>query len=82
MVILCATIPPDCAQNFGQHSKDLGLRHLYAPISDGSAKAAQGALSIMAFGTPATFAAAKPASDAMAETAQRPGNAAGAGSQQ
>jgi 3-hydroxyisobutyrate dehydrogenase-like beta-hydroxyacid dehydrogenase len=59
---------------------ELGLLYLDAPISGGSVKAAEGALTIMASGTPEAFAAAQPALDAMAATVFALGDAAGAGS--
>jgi 3-hydroxyisobutyrate dehydrogenase-like beta-hydroxyacid dehydrogenase len=58
----------------------LGLHYLDAPISGGSKKAAAGALSVMASGTPEAFAAARPVLEAVAETVFELGDAAGAGS--
>ncbi|MEX0368166.1 MAG: L-threonate dehydrogenase [Ruegeria sp.] len=80
VVLACATVPPDFARDMEARCRAHGVHYLDAPISGGSVKAAQGALSIMAAGTPAAFSAARPALDAMAETVFELGNAAGPGS--
>jgi putative dehydrogenase len=79
-IIACATVAPEFARTCAVQCAKLGLHYLDAPISGGAAKAALGKLSIMASGTPATFDAATPALDAMAETVFRLGDEAGAGS--
>jgi 3-hydroxyisobutyrate dehydrogenase-like beta-hydroxyacid dehydrogenase len=61
-----------CAQN--------NIKYLDAPISGGAIKAAAGKLSIMASGPADTFAAARPALDAMAETVFELGDKIGSGS--
>ena len=78
-VISCATVPPDFARDMAARCAERGVRYLDAPISGGSVKAAQGALSVMAGGAPEAFAAARPALDAMAETVFELGDT-GAGS--
>ena len=60
VVIACATVPPACAHDFAARCDAYGVHYLDAPISGGSAKAANGQLSIMASGKPAAFAAANP----------------------
>ncbi|MEX0308630.1 MAG: L-threonate dehydrogenase [Tateyamaria sp.] len=80
VVMACATVPPDFARDMEARCRAHGVHYLDAPISGGSVKAAQGALSIMAAGTPEAFGAARPALDAMAETVFELGNAAGPGS--
>ncbi|WP_299153036.1 L-threonate dehydrogenase [uncultured Tateyamaria sp.] len=80
VVIACATVAPDFAKDMAAHCADHALHYLDAPISGGSIKAAQGALTIMASGTPAAFDAAQTTLDAMAETVFRLGDAAGPGS--
>ena len=57
-----------------------GVHYLDAPISGGAGKAAAGALTVMASGTEAAFAAARPALAAIAETVFELGDEAGAGS--
>ncbi|MDH4989395.1 NAD(P)-dependent oxidoreductase [Aquamicrobium lusatiense] len=80
VVISCATIDPQQAIAFEQQLAGKGILFLDAPISGGSARAAQGKLSIMASGSPEAFAKAEPALDAMAETLFRLGDRAGPGS--
>lgn len=80
VVIACATVAPDFARDMAARCGDLGLHYLDAPISGGSIKAAQGALTIMASGTPAAFQAAEAALTATSERVFRLGDAAGAGS--
>jgi len=80
VVIACATVAPDFARAMEACCNGRGVHYLDAPISGGAAKAAQGRLSVMAAGTPAAFAAARPVLDACAETVFELGNAAGAGS--
>ncbi|WP_147108315.1 L-threonate dehydrogenase [Tateyamaria sp. syn59] len=80
VVMACATVPPDFARDMEARCKTHGVHYLDAPISGGSIKAAQGALSIMAAGTPEAFAAARHALDAMAETVFELGDHAGPGS--
>lgn len=80
VVISCATVPPDFAKAMEARCQALGVHYLDAPISGGSLKAAQGALSIMASGTAAAFDAARPVLDATAQSVFELGSAAGAGS--
>lgn len=80
VVIACATVPPDFAREMEARCAAHGVLYLDAPISGGAAKAASGQLSIMASGSPAAFAAAKPVLDATAQTVFALGDAAGAGS--
>ena len=80
VVLACATVPPDFARDMEARCAALGVHYLDAPISGGSKKAAEGALSVMASGTPEAFAAARPVLDAVAATVFELGDAAGAGS--
>lgn len=80
VVIACATVPPDFAREMEARCAAHGVLYLDAPISGGAAKAASGQLSIMASGSAAAFAAAKPVLDATAQTVFELGDAAGAGS--
>ncbi len=80
VVLSCATLPPNSARDLAARCADRGLHYLDAPISGGSVKAAQGALSIMASGSPEAFAAADPVLDALAQTVFRLGDTPGAGS--
>ena len=67
-VIACATVPPDFARDMASRCAERGVHYLDAPISGGSVKAAQGALSVMAGGSAEAITSAGPALDAMAET--------------
>ena len=80
VVIASATVPPDFARDMEARCAARGVHYLDAPISGGSLKAANGQLSIMASGTPETFAAARLVLDAIAETVFELGDSAGAGS--
>ena len=79
-VMACATVAPAFAAEMEARCRAHGVLYLDAPISGGSVKAAQGALSVMASGEAAAFAAAQPALDAVAEKVFRLGDAAGPGS--
>ena len=79
-VLGCATVPPDFAREMEKRCGAYGVLYLDAPISGGSKKAASGALSVMASGSPEAFQAARPALAAMAETVFELGDTAGAGS--
>lgn len=79
-VIACATVAPDFARAMESRCAEHGVLYLDAPISGGSVKAAAGQLSVMASGSQAAFAAARPALDAMAQMVFELGDAAGAGS--
>ena len=80
VVICCVTVSPDFARSMAARCEGLGLQYLDAPISGGSVKAANGKLAIMASGTPAAFAAARPMLDACAEKMFELGDSAGMGS--
>ncbi len=80
VVISCATIDPQQAIAFETELSEKGILYLDAPISGGSARAAQGKLSVMASGSQEAFEKAQPALDAMAETVFRLGDGAGPGS--
>lgn len=80
VVIGCATVAPDFARQMAAQCETSGVHYLDAPISGGSVKASQGALSVMASGTKDAFAAARPVLDATAATVFELGDSAGAGS--
>lgn len=79
-VIACATMAPDVARDLAARCDALGLHYLDAPISGGTFRAADGELSILASGSPAAFARARPALHAMAATVFELGDQPGAGS--
>lgn len=80
VILSCVTMAPDQARALAAKAGEFGLLFLDAPISGGSAKAARGALAILASGSDEAFAAAKPALDAMAESVFPLGPEPGAGS--
>jgi len=80
VVISCATVPPEFARSCETRLDALGLLYLDAPISGGSVKAAQGALTMMTSGSQAAYTASQPALDAMATKVFRLGDQAGPGS--
>lgn len=80
VVIACATVPPAFAREMEARCAAKGVHYLDAPISGGAAKAAQGALSIMAAGRADAFKAARPVLDACAQTVFELGSEAGPGS--
>ena len=80
VVVSCATVAPDLARDLAARCDALQILYLDAPISGGSVKAAEGALTMMASGSASSFDAAKPTLDAITQTVYRLGDEAGAGS--
>ena len=74
-----ATMDPQIARGLGARLEATGRRYLDAPISGGAAKAASGALTIMASGSKQAFDTARPGLDAMAGKVYELGEAAGTG---
>ncbi|TCT05967.1 L-threonate dehydrogenase [Aquabacter spiritensis] len=64
--VSCATMDPERARDLARRVTDGGRLYLDAPISGGAARAATGALTVLASGSPDAFARARPALDAMA----------------
>jgi L-threonate 2-dehydrogenase len=77
--ISSATMDPDVARRLAKQLEASGWHYLDAPISGGAQRAAQGELTILASGSPAAFAKARPALDAMAAKLYELGEAAGEG---
>ncbi len=77
--ISSATMDPAVARALAARVEASGRLYLDAPISGGAAKAADGALTVMASGTPEAFACARPALDAMAAKVYELGDEAGIG---
>lgn len=75
----CATMSPDQARKLGDRLEAVGRLYLDAPISGGALRAATGALTILASGSPAAFTAAAPALEAMAAKVYELGDGAGTG---
>ena len=74
-----ATMDPDVARRLSGELEATGRLYLDAPISGGAQRAAQGELTILASGSDAAFARARPALDAMAAKLYELGDAAGQG---
>jgi putative dehydrogenase len=74
-----ATMDPAVARALAARLEATGRHYLDAPMSGGAARAADGGLTFLASGTPAAFAKARPALDAMAGTLYELGDAAGQG---
>jgi L-threonate 2-dehydrogenase len=77
--VSCATMDPDVARKLATQLEATGRHYLDAPISGGAQRAAQGELTILASGSPAAFAKARPALDAMAAKLYELGDAPGLG---
>ncbi len=78
--LLSATIPPARAEHFAGRLLDAGMLAIDAPVSGGAAKAAEGAMTIMASGSPEAFVRADPVLRAIATRVFRLGDAPGAAS--
>jgi putative dehydrogenase len=74
-----ATMDPDVARKLAKQLEETGRHYLDAPISGGAQRAAQGELTILASGSTAAFAKARPALDAMAAKLYELGDAPGLG---
>jgi 3-hydroxyisobutyrate dehydrogenase len=79
VVVSCATMAPDRARSLAAAVEESGRHYVDAPISGGAQRAAEGALTILASGTPAAMAQARPALDAMAAKLYLLGDEAGIG---
>ena len=79
VVVSSATMDPEIARAFAKRVEAAGLFYLDAPISGGAQRAAEGALTVLASGSRAAFAKAKPALDAMAATLYDLGDEPGQG---
>lgn len=77
--ISSATMDPAVARSLAARLEAAGRHYLDAPISGGAVKAADGALTILASGSPEAFKIARPALDAMAANLYELGGAAGQG---
>jgi putative dehydrogenase len=74
-----ATMDPDVARRLAGELEPSGRHYLDAPISGGAQRAAEGELTILASGSKAAFARARPALDAMAAKLYELGDEAGQG---
>ncbi|HEY0235270.1 MAG TPA: L-threonate dehydrogenase [Afipia sp.] len=77
--ISCATMDPQIVRDLARRLEATGRLYLDAPTSGGSVRAAEGALTILASGSQAAFAKARPALDAMAAKLYELGDQPGTG---
>ena len=77
--VSCATMAPERARGLAARLEATGRHYLDAPMSGGAARAAEGALTMLASGSPAAFARAEAALAAMTGTLYRLGDAPGQG---
>jgi len=75
--ISCATMAPAAARELADRLGRLDLHYLDAPISGGAQRAAEGALTVLASGSPEAMAAAEAVLGAMATKVFRLGDAVG-----
>ena len=80
LFIMCSTVDPNWSVQLEGRLAGQGVLYLDAPISGGAAKAASGEMTMMTAGTPAAYAKAGGALDAMAAKVYRLGDKAGNGS--
>jgi putative dehydrogenase len=80
VVVVCSTVPPPFAESLATRIEAHGLHYLDAPVSGGTARAAEGALTAMASGSAEAFARARPILNAIAATVHELGHSAGRGS--
>jgi 3-hydroxyisobutyrate dehydrogenase len=80
LFVMCSTVDPNWSVALEKRLSELGLLYLDAPISGGAAKAASGQMTMMSAGTPAAYAKAGGALDAMAAKVYKLGDKAGNGS--
>lgn len=80
LFVMCSTVDPNWSVQLEARLAAMGLLYLDAPISGGAAKAASGEMTMMTAGTPAAYAKAGGALDAMAAKVYRLGDQAGNGS--
>jgi L-threonate 2-dehydrogenase len=80
LFVMCSTVDPNWSVATEARLAERGLLYLDAPISGGAAKAASGQMTMMTSGTPAAYAKAGGALEAMAAKVYRLGDKAGNGS--
>jgi putative dehydrogenase len=78
--VMCSTVDPNWSIALESRLAALGVLYIDAPISGGAAKAASGEMTMMTSGSPAAYAVAGAALDAMAAKVYKLGDKAGAGS--
>jgi len=77
VIVSCATMSPGDAKRLASKAAASGIDYLDAPISGGTTRAAEGALTVLTSGPAAVFAKARPVLAAMSETLYHLGNEIG-----
>jgi len=80
VILCCATIAPEAAKALGARITGAGFLMLDSPVSGGKAGAEAGTLTVMAAGSDAAFAKARPVLDAIAGKVWQLGTEPGVGS--
>ena len=80
VVMLSCTVSPTFARQTAERLHALGLEMLDAPVSGGPVRSAEGALNVMASGSPAVFEKCAAVLEAVAANVYRMGDAPGLGS--
>lgn len=80
VVMLSCTVAPAFARQTAERLQTLGLEMLDAPVSGGPVRSAEGALSVMASGSPAVFDKCAAVLEAVAANVYRMGDVPGLGS--
>ena len=80
VVMLSCTVSPAFARQTAERLQAIGLEMLDAPVSGGPVRSAEGALSVMASGSPAVFEKCDPVLAAVAANVYRMGDTPGLGS--
>jgi 3-hydroxyisobutyrate dehydrogenase-like beta-hydroxyacid dehydrogenase len=79
VILSSATMGPADAKRLAERAAQAGFLYLDAPVSGGAAKAASGEMTVMASGSAAAFAKARPVLDAVASKVWELGDAPGIG---
>ena len=79
VILLSATVKPREAREIGAALEGTGIQMIDTPVSGGFPGAQGGTLTLMAAGSDAAFAAARPAMEAVSATIHRVGNEPGQG---
>ena len=80
VLIVASTMAPEAARTLAGQAEAQGFRYVDAPVSGGATGARAGTMTVMAAGSPAAMARARPVLDAVAKQVWHLGEAPGLGS--
>ena len=80
VIVMSVTVAPEFARSLGKRLAERRIEMLDAPVSGGAAKAAQGQMTVMGSGAPASFTKAEKFLAAIAQKVYRLSDEVGAGS--